>query len=207
MEHQYASPKIALFLNGEPPAIFPELSTYGKIFATDGAYNYLKKYDIRPDVISGDFDLIDRVALPQDITIIYTPDQNFTDFEKALQIIIRRGFLNVDIWGGGGREQDHFLGNLSTASRYKRKLSLIFYDNHHIYFFADKRSRFYGVKGKIISLFPFPEVEGVVTQGLKYPLCGEALEINRRIGIRNKAVDDVVEITFTIGALVVFIER
>ncbi|XOD68839.1 MAG: thiamine diphosphokinase [Flavobacteriales bacterium AspAUS03] len=207
MDHRFTGPKIALFLNGEPPINLPKCSTYEKVFATDGAYHYLKKFKIRPDVISGDFDSADQTTFPEDITVIETPDQNFTDFEKALQIIAQNRFLNVDVWGGSGKKQDHFLGNLSTASKYKQNLSLIFYDKYHIYFFAETQSHLYGTKGKMVSLFPFPKAECVTTKGLKYPLYGEPLEIHRRIGIRNRAVSNTVEILFTSGALVIFVER
>lgn len=207
MNHKFTGPKIALFLNGEPPRNLPECSTYQKIFVTDGAYHYLKKSNIRADVISGDFDSANQTTFPEDITLIETPDQNFTDFEKALKIIAQKRFLNVDIWGGSGKEQDHFLGNLSTASKYKQNLSLIFYDNYHTYFFAETQSHLYGTKDKMVSLFPFPKAEGVVTKGLKYPLYGESLEIHRRIGTRNISVSNTVEIVFTTGALVIFVER
>lgn len=207
MEHRYAGPKVALFINGEPPMVFPERSVYEKIFATDGAYYYLKMSGILPDVISGDLDSLDRTSLPRDIVLIDTPDQNFTDFEKALRIIAQDGFLNVDVWGASGKEQDHFLGNLSTASKYAQELSLIFLDNHHIYFFAERKSCLHRVKGKMISLFPFPYAEGVITRGLKYPLYGESLEISQRICTRNTAVDDMAEITFTAGSLMIFVEH
>ncbi|XOD67624.1 MAG: thiamine diphosphokinase [Flavobacteriales bacterium Tduv] len=207
MEHRYTGSKVALFINGEPPIVFPKLVAYKKIFATDGAYHYLKMSGICPDVISGDLDSLDHTSLAQGITLIDTPDQNFTDFEKALRIIYQDGVFNVDVWGASGREQDHFLGNLSTALKYGKELSLIFHDNHHTYFFAERKNSLYGVKGKMISLFPFPYAEGVITRGLKYPLYGESLEISRRIGTRNTAVYDIVEITFTSGSLVIFVER
>lgn len=210
MEHRYLGFKIALFLNGDLPTYIPNIYNYKKIFITDGVYDFfIKKIGITPDVISGDFDSTDINSLSLNINtkIIYTPNQNYTDFEKILSLIYKNKFLNVDIWGASGKEQDHFLGNLFTAAKYRKKLSLIFYDNYYIYFFAEKKNRINGVKNKIISLFPFPKVKGITTKGLKYSLLNESLDINRRIGIRNIAINDIIDITFSYGNLIIFVQR
>lgn len=208
MEHKYLGVKIALFLNGDLPNYIPNIYNYKKIFITDGVYDFfINKIGIHPDLISGDFDSTDRNTLNINTKIIYTPNQNYTDFEKILDIIYKNNFLNVDIWGASGKEQDHFLGNLFAAAKYRKKLSLIFYDNYHIYFFAEKKNRINGVKNKIISLFPFPKVKGITTKGLKYSLCNESLNINKRIGIRNKAIDNIIDITFSDGTLIIFVEK
>lgn len=207
MNHLYEGSKIALFINGEPPLSFPEETDYEKIFATDGAWGYLKKTGIIPDVINGDWDSLETFNFPKDIKLIYTPNQNFTDFEKALQIIDREGFKNVDVWGASGKEQDHFLGNLSAGFKYSEKLSLRFYDNYYRYFFAEKLTILNKVKGKIVSLFPFSQTKGVSTKGLKYPLQNENLSLRGRIGTRNKALEDQVEISYKAGSLLLFVER
>lgn len=210
MNHKYLGVKIALFLNGDLPNYIPNIHNYKKIFITDGVYDYfIKKIGINPDLISGDFDSTDKnsLSLNMNTKIIYTPNQNYTDFEKILDIIYKNNFLNVDIWGASGKEQDHFLGNLFAAAKYRKKLSLIFYDNHHIYFFAEKKNHINVVKNKIISLFPFPKVKGITTKGLKYSLYNASLNINKRIGIRNIAIDNIIDITFSYGTLIIFVER
>ncbi|WP_103327105.1 thiamine diphosphokinase [Bacteroidetes bacterium endosymbiont of Geopemphigus sp.] len=207
MDHLYKYSKIALFINGEPPLIFPKERDYEKIFATDGAYRYLKETGISPDVVNGDWDSLETVNFPKGVQFIHTPDQNSTDFEKALQIIDEKGFKNVDVWGASGREQDHFLGNLSVGLKYSQKLSLRFYDNYYCYFFAEKLTILPKVKGKMISLFPFPETKGIDTKGLKYPLQGENLSLKGCISTRNKAIKDQVKISYKSGSLLLFVER
>lgn len=210
MEHKYLGVKIALILNGELPNYIPNIYNYKKIFITDGVYDFIiNTIKIHPDVISGDFDStnIHQLSLDRKTKIIHTPNQNYTDFEKILKIIYKNKFLNVDIWGASGKEQDHFLGNLFTAAKYRNKLSLIFYDNYYIYFFAEKQNRINGVKNKRISLFPFPQVKGITTKGLKYSLFNDSLDINTKIGIRNQAIHDIIDITFCYGTLIIFIER
>jgi thiamine pyrophosphokinase len=63
------------------------------------------------DFISGDFD--SHTGNDENIyheKFIFTPDQNFTDFQKALDILKNKGIKKVDVYGGSGGEQDHFLG-------------------------------------------------------------------------------------------------
>ena len=106
--------------------------------AIDGAYQYLLENNIKPHFISGDFDSLENI--PKEIETIETPDQNFTDFDKILQILFNKGHKTIDVFGASGKEQDHFLGNLNTAVQWKKKLKITFFDNHGRYFLADKKT-------------------------------------------------------------------
>ncbi|WP_320416878.1 thiamine diphosphokinase [Empedobacter sedimenti] len=197
--------KALLFLNGEVPTTIPDTTNYDTIFCTDGAFRYLQKLNITPDVISGDFDSFEISQFPPEIEIISTPDQNDTDFAKALTIIKNKGFNHVDVFGASGRQQDHFIGNLNAAYRFKDQLNITFYDNYSKYFFAEKSTKLEGYFGRTISLIPFPECKNITTNGLEYPLNKENLNLLSRIGTRNKANQDIVTIEYTEGALVLFI--
>jgi thiamine pyrophosphokinase len=195
--------KVFLLLNGEQPKKLPVFSNYEIICATDGAYQYLLENKITPHFISGDFDSLKK--LPIEIEAIETPDQNFTDFDKILQILFDKGHTNIDVFGASGKEQDHFLGNLNTAIAWKEKLKITFFDNHGSYFLANKKIKISNCKHKIISLVPFPEAKEIHTKGLQYSLNNEDLVFGKRIGTRNKAIENEVEISFTSGNLFIFI--
>ncbi|WP_435416321.1 thiamine diphosphokinase [Polaribacter aestuariivivens] len=197
--------RVFLLLNGEKPNQLPNLSIYDMICATDGAYQYLKNNEIIPDFISGDFDSIKDI--PDIIEIISTPNQDFTDFDKILQILFEKGFYTIDVFGASGKEQDHFLGNLHTALQWKEKLKLTFFDNHGKYFLAQKTTTIIDVLDKTISLIPFPKTTNIVTKGLKYSLNNETLDFGKRIGTRNKAIENNVSITFKSGNLLIFINH
>ena len=199
------SKKVFLLLNGEKPKSLPKLDDYHLICTTDGAYSYLKKHNITPDFISGDFDSI--TELPDHIETIHTPNQDFTDFDKILQILYDKGFVNIDVFGASGEQQDHFLSNLHTAIKWKKKLKLTFLDNYQRYFLADKKTVIHNCKGKIISLIPFPKAKKISTKGLVYPLEKENLSLQKRIGTRNKASENKVNITFRSGNLFIFIDH
>jgi thiamine pyrophosphokinase len=197
--------KVFLLLNGEPPRTLPDIADFDLICATDGAYHFLAENKIVPDFVCGDLDSSEEI--PKNIDVIHTPNQDFTDFDKALQILFDKGFTNIDVFGASGKEQDHFLGNLHTAIHWKDKLSLTFFDNHSRYFLADKSTEIANCKDKIISLVPFPKVTSITTKGLQYALNKEDLTFGERIGTRNKAIKNELKITFESGDLFIFINH
>lgn len=208
--------KALLFINGDSPKTIPNLSGYDLIACTDGAFHYLKQLKFhldKLDFISGDFDShkneeeIIQQAQNHQFEIIETPDQNKTDFHKALEIIIEKGFDNVDVYGGSGGEQDHFLGNLSVAFAFKDKVDLQFFDDHSSYYFIPKKITISDVKGKMISLMPFPIAKNIETKGLKWPLYKEDLILGERIGTRNIAENKDVTIKYKQGDLLIFVGK
>lgn len=203
--------KVLLFINGDAPKSFPDPEKYDLIACTDGAFHYLKHLGFpldKLDFISGDFD--SHSGADENVyedKFIYTPDQEKTDFHKALEIIEEKGFKNIDVFGGSGGEQDHFLGNLTVAYSFKENLNIKFYDEFSEYFFIPKTFVLEDVKNKLISLYPFPTTEGVTTTGLNWPLTHENLSITTRIGTRNFAVEDHVSIEYQKGDVLVFVGR
>ena len=208
--------KALLFLNGEPPKSLPNFTEYDFISCTDGAFLYLKKMNFpvkKLDFISGDFDTRDNenhwseLLENEHLDFIKTPDQDKTDFEKNLEILIQKKITHVDIFGGSGKEMDHFLGNLSTAAKFKDVLKIVFFDEYSQYFFTENCTELNDVKGKTISLYPFPSVKNISTKGLKWTLDNDDLDLTTRIGTRNIAENCVVTIEYEEGDLVVFISN
>lgn len=201
--------KALLFINGIPPKQLPEILNYSIIACTDGAFHYLKSKDFpfeKLDFISGDFDSHSgKDAEIYQEKFIYTPDQDKTDFEKALEIIKEKGFEEVDVYGGSGGEMDHFLGNLTVAYLLKDSMNIRFYDEFSEYFFIPKKFEVENVQGKMISLFPFPEAKNIVTNGLNWELHGGNLNMHSKIGTRNFAVQNSVKIEYEEGDLLVFV--
>ena len=198
-----------LFINGTPPKNLPNTEGYAIIACIDGAFHYLKEKNFplaQLDFISGDFD--SHSGIDENIyheKFIFTPDQNFTDFQKALDILKNKDVKKVDVYGGSGGEQDHFLGNLHVAFLFKDLMEITFYDEFSSYFFIPKDFEINNVEGKMVSLLPFPKVENLVTDGLNWELKNEDLEITKRIGTRNFATKSTVKISYSDGDLLVFI--
>lgn len=195
--------KAFVLLNGSEPSIFPNLSEYDIVCAIDGAYNHFETKNIIPDLVTGDFDSIQNI--PSSVEIINTPDQNFTDFDKALMILKERGFVTIDVYGGSGKEHDHFLGNISTALQWKVILNITFFDDFGSYFFIKKNIKLTNLKGRNISLIPFPIAHEIITEGLLYPIKNETLTFGKRIGTRNIASENEIKISFKSGELLIYV--
>ncbi len=201
--------KIALLLlNGNAPEKISRPQDYDIFVATDGAIQKAIQLGVIPDYVLGDFDSIDHeLAKNIHVHFVRTPDQNFTDFEKALAFIRDKGFDEIHVYGASGGEQDHFLGNLSAALYWQSKVKLTFFDSFGKYYFLKKLepNRITNVKGKTISLIPFPNALQISTSGLEFPLQKEDLNFGKRIGTRNFALESEIEIHFTEGDLLIFI--
>jgi len=194
-----------ILLNGAKPSVFPDLSIYDIVCAIDGAYNHFEAENIVPDLVTGDFDSIHTI--PSTVEVINTPDQNFTDFDKALLILKERGFFTIDVYGGSGKEHDHFLGNISTALQWKTKLNISFFDDFGKYFFIEESITITNVIGRNISLIPFPIASEINTEGLLYPIKNGTLTFGKQIGTRNKASTNEIQISFKNGALLIYISN
>ncbi|MDF7669712.1 thiamine diphosphokinase [Orbaceae bacterium ESL0721] len=199
-----------LFVNGEPPQQLPkQLGNYTYIACTDGAYHsYLSKTAIVPNFIIGDLDSIDKSSpVPAETEIVVTPDQNRTDFEKALLFLIDKGVKKFAIFGATGRDSGHFLGNLSVAMQYYKQYKLTFYDDYCTLFFSQKNEAIRNIKEKIITLIPLSPVKKLTLIGFKYPLNNATLQLGKLISLRNQAIEDTVKITFDKGDLLVIITK
>lgn len=104
--------------------------------AVDGGTNKLPRDPkFKPDIIAGDLDSIDEEAVhffqKLGSRIIPTPDQDQTDFTKAVQIVLDEKDLKVEyvlaLSNISGRP-DHSLSNFHTLFLFVRKVPVILLD-------------------------------------------------------------------------------
>ncbi|MCJ8498736.1 thiamine diphosphokinase [Chryseobacterium salipaludis] len=206
--------KALLFINGVPPARLPDADAFDVVACSDGAFDYLKSAGFnfsKLNFVSGDFDSqaaqeeVAALSAEYGFEILPTPDQDKTDFCKALEILAAKDCTEVSVYGGSGGEMDHFLGNLTVASQFQKDINITFFDEYARYFFAAHHTVLDTEPGQMISLYPFPEAKYVVSTGLEWPLFGEDLNLTSRIGTRNRAVDKQVEVSYQQGSLIIFV--
>lgn len=198
--------KALLLINGKPPKDKININKYDAIYCTDGAYQKALEIGLRPEVVVGDFDSIELSSV-EGVEVVHRPDQDYTDFDKCLKVLSERAYQSIDVYGATGLEHDHFLGNLTTAVKYKEKLRISFHDDFSVFFFTQKEIRLKEVYNRMISLYPFPEAKNVCSEGLFYHLKNMDLSILQRVGTRNHAVENEVKITYTSGNLLVFVSK
>lgn len=156
-----------LLLNGEPYS--------GKIDAKDayvvccdGAYEWAKDR-VRIDENVGDFDSLSYVPDPPPKEI-YPSEKDFTDGEIALFRLIDAGFSPIEIYGGGGGREDHFLGNLHLLyAADARGVSARMITEYSEIFIGKNRVELNGLKGVTFSVLPFGGALHIMeSTGLKY---------------------------------------
>ncbi len=156
-----------ILLNGEPYA--GEINADGAlVYCCDGAYNWAKG-KVRIDKNIGDFDSLSEVPYPVPEEI-YPSEKNFTDSEIALIKLLETGIGVIEIYGGGGGREDHFLGNLHLLYRAHAsgaKCRMI--NGKSVLFPASGKIMLGEFCGKTLSVLPFGgSLHIIESAGLKY---------------------------------------
>jgi len=177
----------------------------------DGAAAACLEYDLRPDVIIGDFDSIDSgvIARLSDAELIHDPDQETTDSEKAIQFAIDQGYRRICLLGALGKRMDHGLYNLGLLWKYHQQLDdLIMVADDEQVFLISGHTSLSAAPGSRISLLPlFGPVENVNTQGLQYPIRNKRLAMGRFASVSNRFLQSTASISIGSGSLLVVMER
>ncbi len=156
-----------LLLNGDP---FEEkINTEGAlVYCCDGAYNWAEG-KVRIDKNIGDFDSLDKVPFPPPEEI-YPSEKDYTDGEIALFKLIKGGADDVEIYGGGGGREDHFLGNIQLLfAAHERGVKAKMITARSEIFCAEGKISLGRYDGKTLSVLPFCEKLHIIeSAGLKY---------------------------------------
>lgn len=201
--------KTLILCNGKPPSLelFNECRRWADFFiAADGGGNIAREFQSIPDVVIGDMDSFTKHE-SDDFEMVFDPDQETNDLEKALKRAISEGSRDVVVLGATGKRLDQTLKNLSVLKQFNDKFdSLIFRDNHlDTFLLPDNFSKDMKI-GTQVSLFPLSgEVSGIQTKGLRFPLNNEKLINGVRDGSSNEVVGSPVHITHKKGDLLMLV--
>jgi thiamine pyrophosphokinase len=178
------------------------------VVVLDSAIKRVNALGIKVDGLLGDFDdgfdAHEFVRSQHPVEIVFTPDQEKTDLEKAIEYLIERKIPAVNVIWATGRRADHTLANLTNLARYRDQIKIVILDDHsRVYLLPRSFSKWYPA-GTIISLIPIGTVDGITSRNLKYGLNADSLTMGYRIGSSNSvAQDGLVEITHADGDLLI----
>jgi thiamine pyrophosphokinase len=195
--------------NGEPPKKqrLHSLAAEAKIVVcADGGANTAMKFGIVPDAIVGDLDSIQAETLVKfhKVPAYEDRDDETTDLEKAILWAIKVKFDHITVVGATGKRLDHSVGNLGVMAKYYPDAVIRFVDDLGEISYIGRELRFEAKKGDVVSLIPLSRCEGIVTQGLRYALDGEALELGVREGTSNVVVNSPVSVKVKKGHMLLF---
>jgi thiamine pyrophosphokinase len=127
-----------------------------------------------------------------------------TDTEAALRLVVERGAEDITVFGTlGGPRLDHLVGNiLLLGSPWLAGVRVRMVDDRHEALLVKGDCTFVGERGDTVSLLPLTsEVDAVRTEGLLYPLNGEALMQAATRGISNMMIGTEARVTHGNGVL------
>lgn len=180
----------------------------------------MMKMGLLPEIVIGDLDSIDDRILSE-LTAAgvevkkYSEDKDETDIELALQYAIELRPPAILIIGALGGRLDQTLANLSilTAPALGH-IDIRLDDGVEEVFFcrasAEKGGQAVvrGRSGDTVSLIPWHgPVEGVTTEGLRWPLYAETLYPERSRGISNVMLAELATIKIQSGLLLIVHRR
>ena len=168
-----------------------------------------------PDWVVGDFDSLGEDDLERlragGVRIRrYPHDKDQTDLEIAIELAAELKADSALIFGATGTRLDHTLTNLGML---KKAAGLGLRASLHtpgqtITLLSPGRWTMHGEPGQALSLVPLtPEVTGVTTVNLRYPLTGETLFLGRSRGVHNVFLGTEATIVLDRGELLAFLFR
>jgi len=150
------------------------------VIAADSGMEFLRRNEIVPQVIIGDFDSVSKETLEwfqKKEGIVWhrlNPQKDDTDTEFALRLAISMGAECITVLGGTGSRLDHVLGNIELLGiGLELGVEIELLDANNRIRMTDhgmvlkKEEQF----GKYVSLIPYTaQVEHLYLAGFKYPL-------------------------------------
>ncbi|MBQ7163780.1 MAG: thiamine diphosphokinase [Clostridia bacterium] len=197
--------KGVILLNGEPYS--GDIDTENKfVVCCDGALRWAEGKGVRIDLITGDFDSLGYVP---EGAVKFPAEKDQTDGEIALDLLAEKGADEIEIYGGAGRREDHFFGNVGLLIKAKRLgIKAVFITDHTEFYIVDGRAELVGKKGKTVSLVPLTEKLRINnSEGLKYGMKDLVITLGESRGLSNIVTEDKAFFEISEGEGLLFIVR
>ena len=206
-----------LFANGEmrdARHVEAQIHPNDLLVAVDGGLKHIAALGRIPDVLIGDLDSVtpEEVAacrMAGSEVIRFPAEKDETDLELAVNLACERGTSRLVIVGATGGRLDQTLGNLLLLTRPDlSQIDACLDDGVQVVRLVRDSLSLSGSAGDTVSLIPLTlEVEGIVTEGLKYRLDGERLRQPSTRGISNVMLASEARVTVASGALIIIHTR
>ncbi len=178
------------------------------IIAADGGYSTLKKLNIKPDLVVGDFDSLGEA--PKDEIVIKHPQKkDDTDTLLAVKIGLEKGYKTFVIYGAVGGRLDHTVATIQTATFVAENggIAYIYDGNHTVTAIKNSSINIKANAKGYISIFALSGVAKCVTiKGLLYELNDAEITPDFPIGVSNEFISKESEISVKDGVLTIIFE-
>ncbi len=189
-----------------------EREHFSMIIAADHGLVVVDKLGISPDYIVGDFDSVPETLLKryrESLTPIETfpREKDKTDTQIAIEAALFHKATNIVLVGATGSRLDHTMANIHLLLLpLQMDINACIMDEYNKIYLKRKSFRIVKQKqhGNYVSLLPFTEeVNGLTLSGFHYPLNQIRLTAGSSLGISNEIIEEVAEVEFINGTLLV----
>ncbi|MBP5193196.1 MAG: thiamine diphosphokinase [Clostridia bacterium] len=194
-----------ILLNGDPYS--GKIETEGKfVICCDGALEWATRAGVSVDLCVGDFDSLGYMPCNAKV---FPVEKNLTDGEIALDEAKERGIKRVEIYGGSGRREDHFFGNVGLLLKARSlDVDATFFSDYTEFRLAEGRVEINEKAGTTVSLFSISEFLHINrSEGLKYSADGLTLRRGESRCLSNILTKDKAAIEISSGLGIIFIVR
>lgn len=211
-EEIVTSPNVVLLLGGADTqtaltvleGLQAEVPGEMPVVCADGGAALARVAGLVPDAVVGDFDSIapeDRAALPRD-RLHHDPDQETTDFDKALSAI--RAPLILGVGFAGGRIDHQMAVMTGLTLQPDRRCVLV--GEEDVVCLCPPDLTLDLEPGSRFSLYPLAETRGT-SEGLDWPIDQLTLRPDGRIGTSNRVTDGPVRLTMAGPSMLLILPR
>lgn len=181
------------------------------IIAADGGLRHVYALGLRPDLVIGDMDSVSpeqlaRAAAEGAHIQTFPTHKNETDLELAALAALAQGCKRLWLFAAIGDRLDQLLSNVQLLAlpQLAGVATVIVSGAQRCWLARPNGTDVHGQIGETLSLIPLSaSAEGIHTEGLYYPLHGEALYFGTTRGISNVLTAPHARISFTEGLLLV----
>ena len=210
--------RTVIIANGIPPAeatvrrwLQPDDdSTHVRLICADGGARIALALGLTPEVVVGDLDSLDETAQARLKAmgcrfVVYPAAKDWTDLELALKLAIQESATEIVILGALGGRLDQELANILLLLLPEVEgVPTRIVDERQEMFVARDQAEIAGQSGDVVSLIPLGgDAEGIVTEGLLYPLNDEPLLSGPARGVSNVMAGPKARVTLRSGALLI----
>lgn len=197
--------RAVVFVNGDQAdlrLVKRKISSKDLITAVDGGLKYVLSLGLKPDLVIGDMDSVDKKKLKPDWLVIEDNNTDITDLETALRYISKKQIKEVVVVGFQGSRFDQMTTNLLMLAKSDFKTSII--EGNQEMFLVKDKLEISGKKGDLVSLVPlFKKVKKVETKGLRWNLQGRTLKVGQGLGVSNVMIGKKARVKIGSGVLLV----
>lgn len=170
--------------------IIPPNGSY--VIAADSGYSVLKKMNIKPDLVLGDFDSLTD-SKPDNYEVISADkEKDDTDTMLAVKAALSKGYKDINIAGSIGGRLDHTFANIQTLAFILSNGSCgrLVGEYDTVELFDCGEYTFERCDKEYFSIFSYTPSAVVTTMGTKYNLNDYCLTNIFPLGVSNEIIDD-----------------